>query len=141
MNIRIVMVTLSLAVFSVSCAHKGVEVKKADEATVVQKVDDKKDAVTKEGAVTYYCKVNKDIRQVNVEKASGRCEVFYTKYGEREQVAWAEATPTLCGDVSQKIRKNIEGAGFQCAEDVNALKATEESPRKTASKEELKAQK
>jgi hypothetical protein len=141
MKFRMVMVVLALAVLSVSCAHKSVDVKKTDEATVAQKVENKKDVVTKGDALTYYCKVHKDIRQVNVEKAAGRCEVFYTKYGEREQVAWAEATPTLCGDVSQKIRKNIEGAGFLCAEDVNALKAQEETPRKTASKEEFKAQK
>ncbi len=62
----------------------------------------------------YMCQVNEDKRLVEFKKENGRCEIHYTKYGTSEQVAWAEATPTICPEVFDRIRTNIEGKGFTC---------------------------
>lgn len=62
----------------------------------------------------YTCQVLNDKRIVEYRKENGRCEIHYTKFGSSEQVAWAEATPSLCAEVFGKIRTNIEGRGFEC---------------------------
>ena len=62
----------------------------------------------------YTCKVNKDTRVIELDKEQGRCEVHYTKFGEKSQVAWAESTPSICTEVFGKIRENIEAKGFKC---------------------------
>lgn len=62
----------------------------------------------------YSCQVLDDKRIVEFKKENGRCEIHYTKFGNSSEVAWAEATPSLCSEVYEKIRTNIEGKGFTC---------------------------
>lgn len=71
--------------------------------------------VKKTAEQEYSCQVLKDKRVVEFKSTPGRCEIFYTKLGETERVAWAEATPSICTDVFAKIRTNIEEKGFSCA--------------------------
>lgn len=71
----------------------------------------------------YTCQVLNDKRVVEFKTDAGRCEIHYTKFGNSEQVAWAEATPTICSDVFAKIRSNIEEKGFSCESGAKNLAA------------------
>lgn len=62
----------------------------------------------------YTCTVNGDKRIVEYKTNNGRCEIHYTKQGTSEEVAWGQATPSICSDVFARIRSNIEGKGFSC---------------------------
>ena len=73
---------------------------------------------TLKGEIAFGCKVGKDIRLVSVDKSPKRCEVYYQKFGDASQVAWAEATPSLCGEVTDRIKTNIETKGFQCSPEI-----------------------
>lgn len=73
-----------------------------------------------------------------LSKNEKRCEVNYTKFGDIQQVAWAESTPTICDNAFEGIRSNIEGAGYQCQEGTQFKKAEEKKgednkPLETAS--------
>ncbi|MGE4133765.1 MAG: hypothetical protein AB7F86_19160 [Bdellovibrionales bacterium] len=71
----------------------------------------------------YTCQVLKDKRVVQFKTDKGRCEIHYTKFGSEEQVAWGEATPTICSDAYEKIRSNIEAKGFKCSGKPEAVAA------------------
>lgn len=76
------------------------------------------------------CLVKKDKRLIEIDKKAKRCEVFYTKEGHRNQVAWAESTQSVCENIFQSIKANIEKGGFKCTSD---LKEFDKEERKTAS--------
>ncbi len=124
--------------FTVSCAHKPVVDQGAEkqQAKVEKKIEKKKQADNK----AYTCLVGKDQRLVTLDKREKRCEVNYTKFGDTEQVAWAESTPTICDDAFSKIRTNIEGSGYKCLDGKDVKFGTPEKkeeakkPRETASK-------
>lgn len=117
-------VIVLVAVFSVACSQtqKTTEKDKKTESTALKETKKSSD-------LSYACLVGKDVRLVEVEKTTARCEVHYTKFGEKRQVAWAEATPQICSRVKKQIRENIESKGFKCDADVASLK----SSRTTAS--------
>jgi len=108
-----------LLAFSISCAQNTkkneTKVKAPAKKTMVAKADAK-------SAEAILCNVGNDKRLVTVDKTilddnkTKRCEVNYTKWGETSQVAWAQATQSLCGDVVENIKTNIEAKGFQCKE-------------------------
>lgn len=84
-------------------------------------------------ATAYNCMVQDDKRVITLDKEAHRCEVHYTKFGNKTQVAWAQATPSICKDVFSKIRKNIEEKGFKCTSlNEDAKPKSEEQPNKTA---------
>ncbi len=101
--------------FTVSCAHKPAVDQGQKQAQKVEKKVEKK-AEKKEQAdnKAYTCLVGKDQRLVTLDKREKRCEVNYTKFGDTQQVAWAESTPSICSDTFEKIRSNIEGSGYKC---------------------------
>lgn len=121
---------------TVSCAHKQVDLgdqqAKADQK-IEKKVETKEIAKDKE--LAYTCLVGQDRRLVTLDKKKERCEVSYTKYGDAQQVAWAESTPKICQDAFSSIRTNIEGAGYKC---LDGSDAKFEDPKKQL-KEEKKA--
>ena len=132
--------------FTVSCAHKpaGVETAKTDQAKVEaeKKTDKKEEAKDKE--IAYTCLVGKDKRVVTLDKEDKqkRCEVHYTKFGDRQQVAWAESTPDICDKAFNNIRENIEGSGYQCLDGLNAkFEEPKKDGVKKEQKEELKEEK
>lgn len=103
---------------TVSCAHQQ---KSVDEGAKVAKVEKKVEKKTEKKAEkkvaqdkAYTCLVGKDQRLITLDHREKRCEVNYTKFGDTQQVAWAEATPTICSDAFQNIRSNIEGSGYRC---------------------------
>lgn len=92
--------------------EQATKVDKSDKAT--QTTTAKAKAPEKSNSERYTCTVGKDKRLVEINRTTGRCEVHYTKSGEDNSVAWAEATPSICTEVFGRIRNNIESAGFKC---------------------------
>lgn len=119
-------------IFTAACAQK----KKSGDIVEAKAPEKQEQAVadknTPENA--YKCTVNKDTRLVEFDKSTKRCEIHYTKFGEKMQVAWAESTPSICSDVFAKIRTNIEAKGFKC-ESLNET-AAEQKPAKMEAKRE-----
>ncbi len=96
-------------------AIKKTEVIEAPKAPIVTAVKEAPKVEKKVSAGNVYsCQVYEDKRLVEFKQENGRCEIHYTKFGSSEQVAWAEATPSLCPEVFERIRTNIEGKGFTC---------------------------
>jgi hypothetical protein len=133
----------AFASLTISCAHKAphsedasADTKKA-EIKVVEKTK-KKDKQAKKDQLAYTCMVGKDKRTVIIDEKDKRCEVHYTKFGDEQQVAWAESTPSICHDAFSKIRTNIEGSGYQCLDGLNAQ--FEQKKEKDKEKEEKKAE-
>jgi hypothetical protein len=122
---------------TVSCAHKQAVVDSGDKQEKVVVVQEKKDQKKKDKDLAYTCLVGKDQRVVTLDKREKRCEVNYTKFGDEQQVAWAEATPSICQDAFSNIRTNIEGAGYKCLDGTNVKfhkekKVEEKKPLETA---------
>lgn len=137
MKISMLLAIGSFFLLTASCAHKQIDSNKEDAKLLQDKQakleESMKAAATAEEAVT--CVVNKDKRLITMDKKTKRCEVFYTKFGEKSQVAWAEATPSICTDVLGKIRKNIEDKGFKCTSGLLKEEIKKDEPTKTAKEE------
>lgn len=104
----IICVIGTVFLLATACSHKQkVSDLQPEVVKVVSKENSKDDKSLK-------CIVGKDERSILLDKEPKRCEVYYTKFGEKSQVAWAEATPSLCTEVFQKIRTNIEEKGYKC---------------------------
>ena len=133
---RASLITILVAFFglTVSCAHKPAVDEGAKQAKVEKKIE-KKAEKKQADAKAYTCLVGKDERLVILDKKEKRCEVNYTKFGDQQQVAWAEATPSICDDAFNNIRSNIEGSGFKCVDGTEFKKAEKKEQRKTAATE------
>lgn len=139
---RTSLVILMAAFFSltVSCAHKKVEethAAKKDEAkkeVIVAKKELKEEKTDR----SFSCLVGEDERLVTLDRQEKRCEVHYTKSGDRQQVAWAENTQDICDRAFNSIRSNIEGNGFKCNDGTafkkDDKKDEEKKPVETAAK-------
>lgn len=126
---------ISTCLLAVGCSHKQKEAAQESAPSVAKQEEIKKEEKSIAKDNTYICDVLGDKRVVLLDKESKRCEVHYTKFGESNQVAWAEATPSLCGEVFERIRTNIESRGFKCqaASDAKDSKDTKlEAKRETA---------
>ncbi len=55
-----------------------------------------------------------DVRTIAVAKDGGGCKVEYTKSGSTQTIATAAADFGYCQEKSDKVRANLEGAGFKC---------------------------
>ena len=139
---RASLVILLTAFFSltISCAHKKVEDTQAakKEETKKEVVVAKKEIKEENKERSYTCLVGKDERLITLDRQEKRCEVHYTKEGDRQQVAWAETTQDICDRAFNNIRSNIEGSGFKC-NDGNTVKkeekkSEEKKPLETAAK-------
>jgi hypothetical protein len=134
MRVSSLIVLVSFFGLTVSCAHKpqvdeGAKVKKT---TMEKKIDKKAEAKKLADNKAYTCLVGKDQRTVTLDQREKRCEVNYTKFGDTQQVAWAEATPSICEDAFSNIRSNIEGSGYKCmdGDDVTFIQPKKQEPKK-----------
>ena len=107
MRASLVLTLVGFLSLTVSCAHKAQVTETAKETKIEKKVE-KKAEVKK--ALVYTCLVGKDKRTITLDKKDKRCEVQYTKFGDQQQVAWAENTPAICDRAFNSIRSNIEGS-------------------------------
>lgn len=112
-----------LSVFAVSCAHNSVQdttetvqevTPKSLQKEEVKKEDFSKKEVKSNNDLSMSCSLGKDSRTITIQKGDKRCEVHYTKQGQSNQVAWGEKTPSICDNVFDNVRTNIEKGGFKC---------------------------
>ncbi len=121
-------VTILVFIFTAACAQK----KKSGDV-IEAKALEKKQEKSLSGRA-YTCMVNKDTRLVEFDRSAQRCEIHYTKFGEKMKVAWAENTPSICTAVFSKIRTNIESKGFKC-QSLNATAIEGDSSQKEIKRE------
>lgn len=105
--IKVIFVSSVLGL-TLSCAHK--------ENSALIDPSGKQTMMTDNPSHAFTCLVGKETRTVTLHRKENRCEVHYTKFGNREQVAWGENTQDICDRAYNNIRSNIESRGFQCAE-------------------------
>lgn len=55
-----------------------------------------------------------DLRTIAIAKEGGGCKVDYTKAGSTQTIASAAADFNYCQEKSDKVRVNLESAGFKC---------------------------
>ncbi len=79
----------------------------------------KKDPTTPAISNSYTCNVEGTPRTIKVNKIKDKCTVEYTKFGSTTQVAWGQTNPKICTNVLNKIKTNIEFAGFKCTSKTN----------------------
>lgn len=61
------------------------------------------------------CQRADDKRTLSVESGpDGNCSVQYMKFGKMERAAWSAGNKSYCDSVRDRIRKNLETAGFKC---------------------------
>lgn len=112
-----------MSVFAVSCAHNNVE---EDTTDTIQEVtpkslnlEEKKGETTQKEVksnndLSLTCHLGKEGRTIVLQKGDKRCEVHYSKSGESNQMAWGQKTPSICDNVFDNIKTNIEKGGFKC---------------------------
>lgn len=123
MKINVLVAVSLMSVFAVSCAHNRIEedtTKSVQEVSPkfskeeVKKEDISKKEVRSNNDLSMSCSNGKDSRILTIQKGDKRCEVHYTKDGQLNQVAWGEKTPTICSDVFENVRGNLEKGNFKC---------------------------
>lgn len=62
------------------------------------------------------CSLAKDTRKVEIEALQPNgCKLWYTKSGDRNEIASSVSGKNHCEEVSDRIQKNLESSGFSCA--------------------------
>jgi len=112
-----------MSVFAVACSHTRIQ---EDTTKSVQEVSPKfakeevksentsKKEVKSNNDLSLSCSLGKDSRTITIQKGDKRCEVHYTKDGQLSNVAWGEKTPSICKDVFENVRSNLEKGNFKC---------------------------
>jgi hypothetical protein len=91
-------------------AKKGVE-SKVSASTDLEAAKAEKIAET---SVAIQCQSNKETRLLTNRSLDKGCEVEYERNGEKMVAASAKNDPTHCAKVAERIRGNLEKAGFRC---------------------------
>ena len=61
------------------------------------------------------CERAKESRSLRLEDVQPKgCKLWYSNHGS-EPVAWSDVGPTHCEQVRDRIRTNLESAGFKCS--------------------------
>jgi hypothetical protein len=50
------------------------------------------------------------------------CELKYSRFSEKDPVAWSFKGPTHCEKVRDQIKNTLEGAGFKCEPSADSSK-------------------
>lgn len=124
---------LIVATFFVSCSSKQKATQTADTTTpaTAQATDKKGEKSTAKAATaaattttaattpavagTITCKNGSDTRTLSVVAQNSGCEVSYTKFGETTAPASSASGTAHCESVKERIKTNLENAGFQCS--------------------------
>lgn len=119
---RILVIAL-LALAINGCSSKGKKDDKSAPAAVVgvgktkTGADGKKKAevtlnTSTEGQVT--CKMGEETRTLTVTKDDAGCKTIYNKGGADTEVASGKASGEFCQSTMDKIKGNLENAGYVC---------------------------
>lgn len=60
------------------------------------------------------CKLGEEVRKLEVVKSESGCTLQYTKAGNTNEIASGGVGSEHCQNVSDKIKGNLESAGFKC---------------------------
>ena len=61
------------------------------------------------------CKNSKEERTIEIETVQPKgCKVWYTKSGQRQNIASSSQGTQHCENVSGKIKTNLQSAGYTC---------------------------
>ena len=61
------------------------------------------------------CKHNKTVRSLRVDSTDTQCKAVYTKEGI-DKIIGSSQKKEICGDVLDKVRKNLEENNWNCRE-------------------------
>ena len=67
------------------------------------------------GARYTLCKLDKEVRTIRIEASDGKCLTKYSKNGKDLVEGEAQYTSS-CEDILEKIRGNLQEAGWKCRE-------------------------
>lgn len=126
MKVTLLMMIFSLLVVT-GCSSKKKEVEEnvnneveQVQTTATETVEEVKEEVAEvveetEAASSYACSQGSDERMIEVVKGDNpKCEVFYTKNGEKVSIAHANWDVTYCDKVVNQVKTNLTNAGFSC---------------------------
>lgn len=66
-------------------------------------------------ASSFNCSLGSDDRTIEIVNGENpKCEVFYSKNGERLSVARANWDASYCDKVAGQVKGNLENAGYSC---------------------------
>lgn len=122
------MKTLALTIALLVAACSGTAVKTADNAQNRATAQDEKAALTtdakkeetkaaekkEDSGNKITCKSGNDERVLENEVSASKCELRYTKFGQTSTAATGTSDLAHCGRVMDKMKKNLESAGFKC---------------------------
>lgn len=126
---KAIFLTMILSLFMVAgCSSKKKEVETTVNNEVEQvenTVEEVQEEVTEavntakemssETASSFTCSLGSDQRSVEIVNGeSPKCEVFYTKNGEKLSVARANWDFSYCEKVASQVKGNLDNAGFSC---------------------------
>ncbi len=57
---------------------------------------------------------SQDVRRLEVHTKEAGCVLFYFKYGKNQKIANARRGVDVCKGELKKVRKTLEGSGYQC---------------------------
>lgn len=112
-----------LALLAIGCAqpakeghdhkHDKKESVKADSKKEKKSDKAKEERKTAKGDVT--CKIGSDVRTLKViEKGDGKA-VEYTKEGETSELATCNLSGEFCMNIVNRVKNNLEEAGWSCS--------------------------
>lgn len=92
--------------------------KKGEKQEMTKKADGKaesmKKATTATSAAKSTCMMKNDKRVIDVRSQGSGCELAYNKFGNEEVVATSVKGTEHCQKIADRIRGNLENAGFKC---------------------------
>jgi len=89
---------------------------------------------TKQQIPEFSCQRDKDVRSFEIEVSQPKgCELVYSKHGSKEKIASSAHGTTHCEQVRERVRGNLEAAGFKCGAPDNQAKAEASAGPKPAS--------
>ena len=92
-----------------------VKTEKKAKKVKVQNQEPAAEAAASIDAAKVTCTSGADSRTIEIKKGEGTgCEVVYTKASDSKSVASAHSDLSFCKGVSEKVQKNLTGAGYKC---------------------------
>ena len=85
----------------------------------VEQVQEEANSIAASGShdsVSFKCGLDNDQRVIEVKRHNDmECDVYYTKFGNQTKVGGAQYGADYCAKLAQKVKSNLESAGFSCS--------------------------
>lgn len=83
-----------------------------EKQTISKEMAAQKEVTENTGTIT--CKNKRDVRTIGIKTEGSSCSVVYKKYGSENTVATGNSASSHCKTVHDRIKSNLEAAGFTC---------------------------